>query len=108
MLSPQRVNSANVIRMVFVKEIRLDVNLDGNRTNEKINMTETGRRVKDATFSRGKGVALISLGSMCAWNDASRMDEYRESMNERMKQTMGLLTYHICPSSFKRVEEDEL
>ena len=66
-LSPHKANNAKVARDAFVKEAILATNFGGDRTNEKIIMAATGSMVKDATFSSGNGVSMISLGSRCAW-----------------------------------------
>jgi len=65
-LSPHKPNNPKIKSDVLIHVNRLGMNFFGERTNEKINIVTTGSNVKDATFSKGNEVPIISLGSRCA------------------------------------------
>ncbi len=110
MLSPQREKRANVISVNFINDIMFDPNLCGARTSEKIMLTTTGNMVNDATLTRGKGVATISLGSMCSWKQ--RWDEmsclYVNAQQFWRVLWEQHLSYHICFPSLQGIQHNDL
>jgi hypothetical protein len=110
MLSPQSAKRAYVTIVSFISVNIFDENFCGALTSQKIIMTTTGSMVNDETCSRVKGVAAISLGSMCSFKgDEQELCDELESCTS-LKRTFieRDCSHHSRFSSFDRVQQDNM